>query len=1759
MRAARTFRSFATVAMTALLLPFTVPAHAAESRMTGRVLDADTQRPIAGADVELANAGGGQGYFRGSTDAKGEFHLERLTAERYYTLTVSAAGYADFVLGSWQFPSAQRAVDVVVPLDRAGAIEFRVTAGDGRTPLPGARVSTRTERAAQWWQGYRPPPAPLFTDNRGIARFQDLQAGTWSASVESEGLLGWEGQNLSVRRGESTRVEVRLVKPARLSGTVRLADSTGVANVSVVARGPAEGVGTSGPDGLFSIEDLPPGRYRVMVTQEGLAPTVAREEIVLAEGGARAGIQITATPRPPELALVLQREAFTPDEKVTLALRSFRVGVVDLALYQIPALRLRDAAHDFRTLGQNRDTTGLIAVRRWQKQTADGPPYTWREEELTLPAQDMIPGAYLLRAGSGDLQRGVIFFVTDLGLIVKRSSERLLVSAARLKDGTPVADAQVSIVATGQNPAEPFPWQRALATAAITAGKCDANGLLMLPLKGAGDRVRVVASSEAHGLAVADAPLAAVASQGGDRVFLYTERPIYRPGQTVYWKALVRRDAAAGYTLPGVTNATLTLNGPEGAGVAVPAARLSAHGSADGAIVLPKDLVLGDWNLSARVGLAAATAVFAVQEYRKPEYQVEVTPDRDVYVNGDEVRFKVAATYFFGAPVFGATVRYNLFESRLQTEAWSSEDEGDGEGYSSGSGYGRVLKTGEARTDADGRVALTFVPGPVTYDRRLTVEVEVVDGARRMVSGRGSTVMGRGLFTLAVKPLDRVVGVGQPIRLEVTARDHAGKPVAVAATVTFDQEAWNPLERRYTRSTRPLAEAPATTGANGIANLSLVPTPVRSGNLIVRVRAEDARGNRITAESSVWVYDARVVDYAYRYSTLEAFADRERYQPGDTAKILINTDVRGARVLVAVEGRELYDARILPLGGNTGLVTVPLTAEYAPNVFVAIHVRKGRDLQSRVIELPVRAERHDLVIALKPDRDRYRPRERANVAIETRDSRGAPVAAELSLGVVDEAIYALKADATPDPHDVFYGRRPDWVTTAVSFPIHYYGGADKGGREEPRKDFRDVAFWAPSVTTDSSGRAQVGFDWPDNLTTWRLTSRGATDGTLVGRAVAKTLVTKDVVARLALPRQFVAGDGAELVSVVTNRTSAPLVGVNEAITASGLAKLAGAVARTTDIPAAGESRGGWRVSIARELPADGDSARARFLFRARSKTDADALELVTPVRAKAVALRPHAAGVLTEPRAALTVALPDDLVRPGSSLALEFSPSAAAMCLGAVDWLVVCPWACTEQTSNAILPACALLAAARKAGVQVPGWADPAARLAPSLDHLAALQAPDGGWGWWQGNESDPYLSALAIDALAGAVALGVANPAAETALNRAQGNVMMLLAATRSRDGEAYVLAHLSPLLTLENTEGRFPGLKDRLGELATSVYTARAELGTAALALAVTGDVALGRAEEAKALFAMLEKRAQKDGAGLSWPGDDTYDWFGEGHENTGYALAAMLALDPRDPRAAEVVRWLAARRRGPYWRCTRSTGPVAIALARYLEAHAAEMRPDMRLRVEWNGAPVLEQPLTAADVFGVAALRVAIPGARLKPGANALAVAREGTGTLYWSWEARALVPSPGPSTEAEKRLAVRREYLHVERTADRRGRPQYLTSPLERPRVSEAVMVRLTLRAPAALSWLILEDPLPAGFEVDALLPEGAEWPWTTHAETRDDRAVFFLDHLEAGETVLEYLVRPEMAGTFCALPASAGAMYDPDLLVRSAGLELTVVP
>ena len=1206
-RPSRPSRAFAALLAASLVaFPLVAPAAwAAGTRVTGQVVDAETQQPIAGADVELQNSGGGPGYYRARSDARGEFAFDNVQTNRWYLFTVGADGYTDWALEGWRFPVTQKEVRVVAPLDRAGRLAVKVTGADGRTPVGAARVTIRSERAAAWYEASRRDPEPRWTGNDGAVTFDGLAAGYWTIAVEAGGLRSTESHRVPVRRGETTPAALQLTKPASLSGLVRLADSTGVAGVTVIARGASEATATTDADGAWTLGELPPGRYRVEVAHEGFEPGTVREVAALREGEARELPALVATPRAPALSLVLQREVFAPEEKQQVGVRAFRTARVEFTLWRLPEARLLDPARDFRaTYVQGADTTGLVRAGAWTHELPDGPPFSWREEDMPLP-NEQPAGVYVLEARAGKLARRVVFFVSDLSLLAKRSATRTVLWAGSLKTGLPLSDVALFRVApAGTNDgslAGGRKWTEVLAQARADRAATGADGLVSIPTDRA-NRTRWLAVSEKHGVAIVESPLSGEAQGGGDRLFLFTERPIYRPGQTVYWKLFSRQASGEAWSLPAAGGpVSLRLSGPDGATIEAGGAALSASGAADGSIVIPADVPLGDWSLSATAGRASGNATVTIQQYRKPEYKVDVAPDREVYVNGDEVRFALAATYFFGAPVVGASVRWTLFETRLRDAgAW---DEGEESG-----GFGRLLESGEARTDVDGRVALAFTPQRVAYDRRLSLEVEVVDGSQRAVSSRGTALVGRGLFTVNVAPVSGLFLAGQAVQVDVSTKDLLGRPVSAAVTVELDQDAWNPLERRYTRASRPIASVEAVTSAvQGTARVTIAPGRARSGYFTVRAKARDERGNTLGDDAPFWWFDERVWSYPYRYPSLEVLPDRKSYAPGDTARLLVNTDVKDASVLVSVEGREIHEVRVQHLFGNSGLVKVALKPEYAPNVFVALHVRRGREVHSRVVELAVNASRHDLAITLTPDRAQYRPREEATIAVETKDGAGRPVAAEVALGVVDEAIYSLRADATANPHDVFYGRRPNWVTTVVSFPTLYYGGADKGDRGEVRRDFRDVALWSPTVRTGADGRASVTVRWPDNLTTWRATARGVTDATLVGTAVAKTLVTKDVVARLAVPRAFTAGDEVTLVSVVTNRSGAPQTGVGESIEASGAAKITGAASATTSMAGNGESRSRWNAAIAAESPHDGGDASASFLFRVKAKADADAL------------------------------------------------------------------------------------------------------------------------------------------------------------------------------------------------------------------------------------------------------------------------------------------------------------------------------------------------------------------------------------------------------------------------------------------------------------------------------------------------------------------------------------------------------------------------
>lgn len=176
-----------------------------------------------------------------------------------------------------------------------------------------------------------------------------------------------------------------------------------------------------------------------------------------------------------------------------------------------------------------------------------------------------------------------------------------------------------------------------------------------------------------------------------------------------------------------------------------------------------------------------------------------------------------------------------------------------------------------------------------------------------------------------------------------------------------------------------------------------------------------------------------------------------------------------------------------------------------------------------------------LQVEVTPDNGEYKPREKARYTIKTTDAGGKPVSAEVSLSVVDEAIYAISEEMVPEIKRFFYGKRPNLVATTTSFVERYFGGAKKEAREK-RGDFRDTAYWNPTILTDENGEAKVELQLPDNLTTWRATARAHTLETSVGSGVNKVLARKKLLARLALPRFFVEGDTVSLGGIVHNST-----------------------------------------------------------------------------------------------------------------------------------------------------------------------------------------------------------------------------------------------------------------------------------------------------------------------------------------------------------------------------------------------------------------------------------------------------------------------------------------------------------------------------------------------------------------------------------------------------------------------------------------------
>jgi len=1217
------------------------------------------------------------------------------------------------------------------------------------------------------------------------------------------------------------------------------------------------------------------------------------------------------------------------------------------------------------------------------------------------------------------------------------------------------------------------------------------------------------------------------------------------------------------YTVPRGVPVALEIRDPSGERVLQARHQASPRGSFWGRAELNPEAPAGVYSLIATVGRERHTAEFVVAAYRKPEFTVTVKPDKERCLPGQRVRMTVEASYFFGAPVAGAKVRWFTFHGPDWSSLYADPEEMEDDQGPPPSlrdwveEYGASGPEGTAVLDENGRAVIEFpvrLPedAEVQTDELYTASVTVIEDSGREVGADGRVRVVPGDFRLRLDPDGWLAAPGQQKLFTVTAVDYQGRPVP-ATPVGLDSGyvSWDPRSR----ATRwePAGSAQATTDPRGTARVPI--TPPRTGELRVTATATDPGGRTIRARDYVSVASDDGGDLGTEYADLSLSTDRRRYQAGQTARILINAAHTGQTVLLTVEGSRVHRRMLVPMRARSVVVQIPVLPQYGPNVFVSGCYVRGKRFSRSEATLRVAQPEKRLRVAIEtlptapggtPAHGPWRPGARITYRVRTSDHRGRPVPAELSFALVDEAIYSLREDSPDALRQRFYPRRHNAVQTDYSFAVEYLGDADKAEpRITARRRFPDTAYWNPVLATDQRGLTTVSLTLPDSLTTWRATAVAHTGDTALGRAIHRAVVSKEFFVRLEAPRFLAQHDHGRLLALVHNNTAArqtALVRIRP-----GSLRLLGPDTATLEIPPGAVGQAQFPVAAA-------DLAHAAVRLTAWTPRQPDGSQLADGIETT-IPVRPHGreriqalAGEITPRRPETEVLRLDPSAIPSASrLTIRITPSPAASVAGAVQYLVDYPYGCTEQTLSRFLPALLVEALPDRAGLAPQRAAHIPAIARAGLYRLYKLQHPSGAWGWWQHDEDDAWMTAYALYGLAAARSQGL--PVSAQVLQR--GARAALEMAGKTPDSTRAFLLYAAALAGSPRAAG-----------------ARRATLSAAATAPALAWTILLNRAlgepghaalRTPRLVRELLRQATAQDGL-LHWELDDPrQEWDSE--MATAVSLMALLAADSADPVAPQVLRWFMSRRTGAGWTSTRATAFVLAALARYL-GHGRGTSAAGVVTVRLNGQLLQTISLTANAREPEVVLRV--PASRLRRDKNDVVLERTGgTTPIFYAVELRQTVAQENIPADAPPGFSVRRAFYRLvpQRTAD--GRWRLAPKPTEnRMRQGDRIRVQLRITVPRDMACVLIEDPFPAGCEPSdrGEVDDPNDWTdWWAATDVRDDRVAFFARRLPRGEHVIEYNLRAQSPGVYHTLPALVQPMYSPAIRAESAESRVEIRP
>lgn len=1318
------------------------------------------------------------------------------------------------------------------------------------------------------------------------------------------------------------------------------------------------------------------------------------------------------------------------------------------------------------------------------------------------------------------------------------------------------------------------------------------------------------------------------ASLGAARkTYIYSDRPIYRPGESVHIKGLYRIGYDGEYEIMEGQIGTVTVTNSRGEAVYTQNLTVGNYGTFALSLDLPKDAPLGNYSIEGFGGYGG----FDVEEYVPAAFNVELSSDKEEYIAGGTLRLSVDAAYFFGVPVEeGSEISYSIVTQNYHFDRYDDKDGyfqfGRGWYYWEFDRYGDAfVKRGKARLGGKGRAdieetlnfAQLFREDERDKSKIFTFNVSVKNREGQTVSAQKSIIVHRGSVYLGANLEDRYFGVNQPNTILVKSVDTEGKDVALGGIeAVISKVTWDTYRREevdghfYPRSEKkktPVKTVRLRTDERGLGSGDF--TIDEEGEYELRVFATDRGGNTVSTEVDFYVYGSGAVNVRQTNNeTLELAVDRDRLKVGESAEVVIKSPFERGKALVTVERGRIFEYRIVDATRGLIKLSIPMKEEYIPNVYLSVILLSPRpEVKYGQIEFSLSSTEKEIGVTVTPDKKLYLPGEEVSLTVETKDSEGRPVAAEVSVAVADLSVLALKGNPKKNPVAFFYGGLPLGVGTAsnvknilyeAEIPKGTKGGGGGGGDEElarkKRGRFLSTAFWQANVHTDESGRKTVRFTLPDNLTTWQSEAVAITLDTKVGAGYSEMVAKKELMVTPLRPRFIVPGDTFKLGAKIFNETDEP-----QRVTVTVLSP-------TLELGSAKnaflklEPRGSAAVYFDATAPVAAEKGAHSFTIRAEAGNRLDIVEDAISITENQTYESVASAFSTSEPRAKEQLFLPLGIVGDKGSLKVNVSSTLTMYMNGAWEYLVEYPYGCAEQLASKLAAIATLrrsyeakgrLAEWNKSTVEYNGTRyTPDELVQIGLARIAANQTANGGFAYYGGMNPNFYLTLHILGTLEDIRAAGYAVEASMMARASSFVGSELRTIPNWQKDKDlvvltAYTQGRLAPGF------GRSESLAPNISEIAASRKFVREDASNLSLAyLALTLSSGIYPQSIRDEVLTALENRLTVDGRGAFIRVADKalYDFYETPIKDTALLLEVWTAARKDHPLTDKVLRYLMrSRSKDGSWGSTANSLAVLRSLSGYT-AWKREADSNFTLSIILDGQPA--QSFTFDRSTNEEVKEWVLPLSRVEQGKlHTMLFSKENLNplpnTFYYDLSLTYFLPITSIGARDEG-FSVRRSFY---RFADKES-----SIPVTEAKVGEVLRGKITLTVPKDRRLVAVESFIPAGVEIvnfklsteDQSLREGApyggglgaasgglfaavgasaELPDDAYGirirhdrltvdaeESHDDRLFLFREYVPAGVYEYEFFVRALVPGTFQVLPTVASEMYFPENFGRTSG-------